>query len=932
MRASGRETEDAPRMIVDFEQRWNEIAPLLDRLFDVPATERAEWLRRHGADAELRRLVARALDNAPGIDAIERGIARCRPADVGENIDAAPSIPGYRIRRFVGAGGMASVFEAERALPGGAQTVALKLLRINVHDPGERRRFLLEQRFLARLQHAHIAQLLDAGFTPAGTPFLALEFVAGENIVAHCERRGLDTAARLSLFADVCTAVEHAHRNLIVHRDLKPHNVLVSDDGCVKLVDFGIAKLLTGEGEETRTDARRLTRRYAAPEQLACGAATTAIDVYALGVMLAELLSGERFRNACVVTIGDADAREFEEAALRSSLGSDLHAIVREATRTDPNRRYATVSALREDIERHRQGLPLRAHADTLAYRTLKFAKRNAWAVAAGFAIAAILLVATGVSLHEARRAQRAARDANAQARVAEAQAQRADAVKSFLEGLFDRAAPGANAGETAEDLLARGRENAARDFARQPALRVEVLALIGDLERRSGHPDRARQPLEEAAALATGEFGPTDRRTLHIENLIAKEGDDLGRVSEARSRLQHAVDAFEGSPNRGSPEEVEALAWLAGLDERAGDSANAIEVGENALALARRVLPGDSAALTEAVLNLGWILLDAGRPARATPLLREALARKRSALGERHPDVADTMAILSSALVRSGKYGEGEQVLRDALTIDAVAYAHPHPHLAWHLNDLANVVALQDRPDEAADFYTESIAVDRAVAPDGSLNEAVTLGNLARIRYRQHEYADAEAGFRHAIERKQRLLGADYRDNGRSYDRACLAEILIARGRFAEARSLVDEALSEAHERHHGPHPDIAFALTVEARLLLALGQRNEAAARAGEAVATYAALSDLGSDKAMRARLLHSEILQGLGRIDEAKRELEDVLATAKATEPPAASLIGRAQADLAHRDERFGENAAVRRHSVSLAASDEARSSIR
>lgn len=900
-------------MIVDFSQRWNEIAPLLDRLFDVPAAERNDWLRRQGTDPELRTLVTRALDNASAIDVLGRDIAQWLPTQPEAAVDVSPSVPGYRVRRFVGSGGMASVFEAERALPGGTQTVALKLLRINVHDPQERARFLREQRILARLQHAHIAQLLDAGFTQTGTPFLALEFVAGEDLVTHCERRGLGVRERLALFGDVCAAVEHAHRNLIVHRDLKPRNVLVSAEGCVKLVDFGIAKLLTGEDGDTRTDARRLTRWYAAPEQIAGGAATTAIDEYALGVLLAELLGGRRYcASGRADHVADRDANgdgAFGEVQLRREFGADLHAIVSQATQADPVRRYATVAALREDVERHLQGRPLRARADTFAYRTVKFARRHAVSVAAAAGVAVALAVATAVSLHEAHRAHHAARDARTQARVAQAEARRADAVKSFLEGLFDSAEPGVNASETAEQLLARGRERAERDFATQPALRVEILALIGDLERRSGHPHRAREPLEKAAALAHTQFGPADRRTLHVEYLLAKDSDELGRAREAATRLRRAVDAYQAGPDRGSREEVRALAWVAGLDERIGRSTKAIALGDDALAQARRVLPRDSDALTEAVENLGWILLDAGRADRAEPLLREALARKRFARGEQHPDVAEAMMILSSALLRLGRYGESEQLLRDALKIDASVYTGPHPHVAGHLNNLANVLALQGKLTQAEALYEKSIAMDRALAPASSLNEAVTLANLARLRYRQGRYAEAESTFRDAIRYKQRLLGADYADNGRSYDRAGLAEVLIARHRFSEARTLIDQALSEARRRHRSAHPDTAFALRVEAELERARGRSRAAATDAGNAVAVYAALSDSRSDKSIQAHLLYGEILQDRNRYADARRQFERALTAARATVPASTALEKRATDDLTRIDARRG-----------------------
>ena len=617
-------------MINNFFERWPEIEPLIDRMFDVPAAARSQWLRMHCHDLSLRALVEQALDNAAAVESLERGMAQWLPALAKNPSETLPVITGYRVLRFVGAGGTASVFEAQRELPCGPQTVALKLLRIDVHDADERGRFLREQRILARLQHPHIAQLLDAGFSHTGTPFLALEFVTGGNLVEHCERYVLSARERLTLFMDVCAAVEHAHRNLIVHRDLKPSNLLVSADGCVKLVDFGIAKLLSGEGGPTRTQARRMTRAYAAPEQFAGDAATTAIDVYALGVLLAELLSGLRPRS--VREDLGVNAPAFDGDLLRRKLGVDLHAIVQKATRSDPLLRYPSVAVLRDDIQRYLDGKPLAARADRIGYRVHKFVKRHALAISAGVVIATILAVTAAIGLHEARLARGAARQAHAQALAAEGEAQRADALKSFLEGLFDSASQGTAANETAEQLLAQGRERADRDFALQPALHVEILALIGDLERRSGHPNLAQQPLEQAAALAKVQFGVTDRRTLHVEYLLAKEVDELGRFRAGALRLQHAIEAFESGPNRDSPEEVQALAWLAGFDERNGESAKAIDIGERALALARRV-PNDDEALTEAATNLGWIQLDAGHPdSGAAAVARSAGARAQPA------------------------------------------------------------------------------------------------------------------------------------------------------------------------------------------------------------------------------------------------------------------------------------------------------------
>lgn len=900
-------------MMIDISERWLEIEPLIDRLFDVPAAERADWLRTHCADADVRALVARALDDAPGVESLERGMAQWLPALVDGLDDVLPQVPGYRVLRFVGAGGMASVFEAQRELPGGPQTVALKLLRLDVHDADERRGFLREQKILARLQHPHIAQLLDAGFSPTGTPFLALEFVAGDNLVEHCERHALATRDRLALFMDVCAAVEHAHRNLIVHRDLKPSNVLVGAEGRVKLVDFGIAKLLTGEGEPTRTQARRMTRAYAAPEQFAGEVATTSIDVYALGVLLAELLGGRRPRrdgNAL-----DPDAPAYDGEALRRTLGADLHAIVQEATRPDPLRRYPGVALLRDDIQRHLEGRPLQARADKMVVRACKFVKRHALAVSAGVAVATLLACSTAIGLHEASLARAAATQTKAQALAAEDEARRAEALKSFLEGLFDNAARGTTENDTAELLLAQGRERVDRDFALQPALHAEILALIGDLERRSGHPDRAQGPLEQAAALAKAQFGATDRRTLHIEYLLAKEGDELGRVREATARLQGAIDAFESGPNRDSPDEAPALAWLAGLDERRGLSTQAIALGEKAVALARGG-PDAGDALTEAVTNLGWIQMDAGHAARGEPLLREALARARGRLGDRHPDVADAMALLAAALRQLGRSGESERLLLAAIAIDDQVNARPNGHTAWHVNDLANVYVAEGRFDQAQATYAKALALNRALAPASSLGETMNLANLARLRSRQGAYADAEAEMRDAIQRKERLLGTDYEDNGRSYDRACLAEILIARGNLDEAREIADSALAEARASHPEASPDIAFALAVDARLMAARGDLERASVLAGSAVAMHASLADQASERAIRARLLSGEILHKLGRHGEARSQLEGALAAADALAPAPPALVAHIASALAQVAASLGDGAAAAR----------------
>jgi serine/threonine-protein kinase len=307
---------------------------------------------------------------------------------------------------------------------------------------------------------------------------------------------------------------------------------------------------------------------------------------------------------------------------------------------------------------------------------------------------------------------------------------------------------------------------------------------------------------------------------------------------------------------------------------------------------------------------------MDAGHPVQAEPLLREALARGRARLGDRHPDVLDGMTLLAEALRQLGRLGESESVLRSAIALDGQANTRPDTHAAWHVNDLANVLAVEGRFDEAEAAYAKAIGMYRAVAQGPSIGEAVNLANLARLRFRQGAHAEAESLLRDAIARKQRLLGADYRDNGRGYDQACLAEILVARGQLDAAGPVAEGALAETRATHAGSSPDIVYALTADARLLAARGDWQQAAARSGNAVAMDTALADQGSERAIRARLLFGELLHRLGRDADAQAQLTATLAAVDAMTPAPPSLVAHAAGDLARVDAALGDRDAAAR----------------
>ncbi|HET7780125.1 MAG TPA: serine/threonine-protein kinase, partial [Rudaea sp.] len=392
---------------------------LLDALLLLDSEARLQWLDVHCGDAGMRAAALEILAAAEKPGLVDRVRARLA-ADDGEVADRC--IGDYRLLRKLGAGGMATVYLAERDLGDATQCVALKLMRNGLYDSTQQALFRREQKILASLEHPGIARLIDAGLTEADVPYLVMEFVDGVAFDRYCEQRALALDARLKLFLRVCDAVAYAHRNLIVHRDLKPSNILVTSEGVLKLLDFGIAKFLDESADATRTELRRMTPGYAAPEQSGDGPITTATDVYALGVILHELLTGSRpARRSDGTLMRPSNALEPSRGRERRLLRGDLDSIALRALHVDPDKRYANARELAADIERHLDGRPVQARPDRWSYRSMRVLQRNRIAASAAAAIALVLVAATVVSLR--------------QAQLARMEAERALRSKEFLVG-----------------------------------------------------------------------------------------------------------------------------------------------------------------------------------------------------------------------------------------------------------------------------------------------------------------------------------------------------------------------------------------------------------------------------------------------------------------------------------------------------------------
>jgi serine/threonine-protein kinase len=803
---------------------------------------------------------------------------------------------------------------------------------------GLRTRFLLERRILGSLEHPNIARLYDAGVGEDGTPFFVMEYVEGRPIAAWCDERRLTVRARLALFDQVCDAVQFAHRNLVVHRDLKPANILVSNDGAVKLLDFGIAKLLATEGDPgtTLTGAgfRALTPEYASPEQLLGEPVSTATDVYALGVLLFELLAGcwpYRPRDRSVLSLeravleqdpegastaiaraaDSADRREgalgslvserraTTPAGLRRQLRGDLDNIVLTALRKEPERRYPSVQHLRDDIRRYLERRPVSARPATWGYRARRFVRRHRVGVAAAALVAASLVAGLAGTAWQARSASR--------------QATRADAVRQFVVELFQVSDPDQSRGDsiTARALLDRGVERLDTDLAAQPELRAEMLAVLGGIYQRLGAYDRARPLLEQALALREAQLGPRHADAVRSAANLASLLFDQGEYPRAESLARRALAARRTGRNPGdtlvakSMTDLAAILSLQGRHEeaeslyrtglaidrargtpalvasdlgnlsvnlwRGGKYAEAIPLAEEALALRRELHGGEHTDVAVSLLNLATILQANGEFDRSEQLLRECLSMRRKLLGDAHPHVALTLNNLGLLLRTKGRLEESEQAQREALAIRRAAFGDDHLEVAASLNNLGTVLYVRGDRSGAAGHFEQALAIWRRKLGATHPNVLTGLNNLGAVRRDLGDLAGAEPVLREALALRRKALGDEHPETAASVNN--LGELLARKGQYAEAEANFRAAIATWRRVLGDRHPSVADGLVALGRMMLDQGRCTEGEPVLREALELRLAKLEAQSPDLARARLYLGSCLVKLERLPEAE-----------------------------------------------------------
>ncbi|MEM1042492.1 MAG: serine/threonine-protein kinase [Bacteroidota bacterium] len=831
--------------------RWATIKPLLDGALDRAAGERTAFLADACTDPALRaevQALAAAHDTA-GTFLNSPLLGEGGDPRLDKDAPLPETIGPYRVLRLLGRGGMGEVFLAERADGLFERRVALKRVRAGLDAPALARRFDAERRILATLQHPGIAQLFDAGTDAEGRPYFAMEVAEGTPLTDYARTHALSADARLDLFRQACDAVHHAHQRLVVHRDLKPSNVFVTEDDAgqpqVKLLDFGIAKLL-GENTErtllTETGLRPMTRSYAAPEQLRGDEATTATDVYALGVLLYELLTGQRPFEA--PTAGQLEAAILADeptkpsTALRHAgpeaspgaltperLRGDLDTVVLCALAKDPAARYNSAAALAEDVRRHQDSLPITARPPSVGYRMQRFAGRHRIGVAI---TAAVLAAAVLFTLYHTQRLA-AERD---QARRA---ADRAEQVSGFLTGLFKGADPTVAVGDTltARALLDQGRQRMETALQDQPLLRADLLRVLGEVHVHLGLFDEAAALLTQSDSLGRGSSAadPTGR----VQTLTA-----LGTTTYHQGDLDAAATYFE----------------------------EAVQIGETAR------LSGS--VPTEALGRLGLNRYHQGQYDEADSLARHILATFQPASREDSVVFGEAHRTLGLARSAMSDLAAAAEAYRASRSITLALFGPQHPDVATATNNLAGILRRQGRLEEAEQHYREALDVRRRVFGEAHPLVAQSVNNFGVFLFTQGRYPEAEATLREAVDLNRARLGDDHPEVALGL--SSVAGMRRRQGDPTEALRLYDEALAIQRARLGGDHPHLGRTLNSSAQTAQETGDLDRAARHFAEAIRIFQGSYGPGHERTVRAHVGLGQTYRTQGRAAAARRAFAD------------------------------------------------------
>jgi len=792
---------DSPLTPADLERMQDRF----ERALDLPVGEREAFLEELAREdaalaTRVRRLLeAHARTGRELVSPISNEVVRALGAPDDRWVGAR--IGAYQVVRLIGVGGMGTVYEAVRADDQYHHRVAIKFLRHHAAGEPTLTRFRHERQILANLHHPNIAALLDGGVTPDGQPYFVMEFIEGEPITRWADARSLPVRDRLRLFLQVCAAVQNAHQSLVVHRDLKPGNILVTGDGTVKLLDFGIARLLREEegGEDlppTQTGFRAYTPDYASPEQVLGLPAGTRSDGYAMGVVLFELLAGRRPfefhgkstgeverlvgqvlppRPSTVLSPGRETAlAERSAARARDRLAGDLDAIVLQALRKEPERRYGSAEEFAADIRRHLDGRPVVARPDGVGYRLGKLVRRHRAAAAAIVLALASLVGGTVVSIRQARAAER--------------ERDRAAEVTSFLTTMLGAANPAAFGREVQVREVLDSASVRAETLGNRPELQAEIRGIIGGTYLALGEFERAeteyRRSLAEYQAVEPRGGG---RQTAYALNRLSTALEFQGRYAEADSLLRQATGLFE----RFAPEELATAGYVdlrGRILVRLGRMAEAVPLLRSALDIQLRSPTATDSAVAYAYTNLGMVTSELGDHVAAESLMVAGLAAARRAHGEIHPLVAAILSPLANVQASAGRFPEADATFQATIAMRRELLGPEHPDFAWSMFSYADFLVRRGRNADAAEWSRRVLELRGRSLTDAHPAVSTAMGVLGRALSGMDSLAVAERWLRESLAVRRTHFPPGHFLIASS--ESILGEHLIRAGRFQEAEA----------------------------------------------------------------------------------------------------------------------------------------------
>jgi len=858
--------------------RWRKIEALMDAALELPPSEREALVRKEAADdldlaEQVLKLLNAGNDAGDFLESTGRGHLEDALAKMASSVkedetesDETRTIGPYRLVRKLGRGGMGQVYLAVRDDEAFKRYVALKVIRRGMDTDDILKRFKTERRILASLTHPHIARLLDGGSTDDGQSYFVMEYVDGEPIDKYCDEHRLSLEERLKLFGKVASAVHYAHQNLIVHRDLKPGNILVTTDGTVKLLDFGIAKFLNPDLTGytlpmTKTEVRVMTPEYASPEQVRGNSVTTASDVYQLGILLYELLTGHRPFTFETRARGEIEKIILEKAPekpstmisrieelpkqslnpetvshkrrtpidrLRKQLSGDLDRIVLMALRKETDRRYQSADQLLKDLENFQAGRPVSAQTDTFKYRTTRFILRNKMGVAAGVIVALALVGVSIVSL------QYAVVTGQQRDQIAR-EVQKAEEIKSLVLGWFEHANPELSQGRqiTVRELIDQSANELGNELSTQPEVLSEMLTVLGMVYSDLGEAEAGKPLIEQGLRVREDlsmDPSPSLALSLYAMGYIL---DESGEYEAAMRYHLQALDMRRLLFGNESLPVAESLneAGVTLYNMFSNPDSNLV-VWQQAFAIRERLLQPPHKDLVESLSNLGAVHTDLGLYTDAETYYRRSLEMLRDLKAEAGPAYASNLHNFGSLLIELEAYDEGEIMLKEAIERRTVLYGARHQ------------------------------------------NTANSINYLGRLYMAKGVYSEAERLFRLSTDIHVEQHGASSYIVGRDYQQ--MARLFMNKGDLNTAAGYFLQAATAVRLSAGMNHPVFAQIQGSLGNVYTKLNRLPEAERAYRQAVQSQESEND---DRLVDARLQLARFLLNTGRKGDARSELESI-----------------------------------------------------